>query len=263
MHSRHFNSGVLLPLLTTLMVDATITDLQFGVGLTSSTVVGVMGIGYDIHEAITFLNLSSYPNLIDQMLYQGLVLSRTYSLYLNDLEASTGTILFGGVDLEGFSGTLQTLPINPPSQGPLSEFFITLTGINLTPPCGHSTPVGLPSSFPTNAILDSGTSFIILPTAIADTIASGLGAIMDDLGIYNLPNCDLQFADGFLDFDFSGVKIRVPYSEFIIKDLFQNGSNFCSLGLQAINSTCVILGDTFLRSAYVVYDLVCSLFFSC
>jgi hypothetical protein len=103
---------------------------------------------------------------------------------------------------------------------------------------------------------------MVFPTAIADTIAAGLGAAMDDFGIYNLPNCDLQFADGSLDFDFSGVKIRVPYSEFIIKDLLQDGDDFCSLGIEAINSTCVILGDTFLRSAYVVYDLVCSLFFS-
>jgi hypothetical protein len=189
-------------------------SLEFGVGLTSSASVAVMDIGYDTREAITFLNLSSYPNLIDQMVSQGLVQSRTYPLYLNDLEASTGTIFFGGVDLEGFSRTHQTLPINPPSQGPLSQFFITLTGINLTPPCrtpvglplpcGRSTPVGLPSSFPANANLDSSTTFMLFPTAIADTIAAGLGAVMDDFGIYNLPNCDLQFADGSLGFDFSG-----------------------------------------------------------
>ena len=246
-----------------LMVDATITDLQFGVGLTSNSSVAVMGIGYRAREAIVFLNLPTYPNLIDQMVSHGLVELRTYSLYLNDLEASTGTILFGGVDLEGFSGTLQTLPINPPSQGPLSQFFITLTGVNLTPPCGCSTPVGLPSSFPANALFDSGTTFMLFPTAIADTIATGLGAVLDDVGIYNLPNCDLQFAAGSLDFDFSGVKIRVPYSEFIIKDFYQNGSDICSLGIDPIDGTCVILGDTFLRSAYVVYDLVCSLFFSC
>jgi hypothetical protein len=247
------------------MLDATVKNLEFGVGLTSNLSIGVMGIGYQTNEAIQEFNLSTYPNLIDQMFSQGLVQSRTYSLYLDDLEASTGTIIFGGVDVEGFSGTLQTLPINPPARGPLSAFFISMTGITLNPPvCNGSTLLGDSSLYPANALLDSGTTLILLPIPIADAFAEYFGAVLDESeGLYNLPNCDLQFTQsGSLDFDFSGVKITVPFSELILHDLYGNGSDICSLGISPINATCAILGDTFLRSAYVVYDLVCSHFFS-
>jgi hypothetical protein len=249
-----FEIGSTHPLLSMLTVDAQVKNLQFGRGLVSNANPAVMGIGYPANEAIVlFENKTAYPNLIDQMFSQGIVESRTYSLYLNDLEASTGTILFGGVDLQGFEGTLQTLPINPPGSGPIAEFFITLTGISLTPPSGCSTAIGLPSLYPANVMLDSGTTFIFLPTPVANHIAADLGAKVDKLGKFNLPNCDLQFADGSLNFNFSGVKISVPYREFILN---QDGT--CSLGLRAIDGNCGILGDTFLRSAYVVYDLVCS-----
>jgi hypothetical protein len=230
-----------------LTIDARIKNLQFGVALTANTTPGIMGIGFPTTEAIS----PPYPNLIDQMFSQGLVESRTYSLYLNDLEASTGTIIFGGVDLQKFRGTLQTFPINA-DMGVQNFFYISLTELSLTPPGGCATPVGPSTSYPINGLLDSGTTDLILPTDIANAIAANMGASLDEFGNYNLPNCDLEFAPGSLNFDFSGVKINVPYSEFIQDD----GDGNCFLGLGTNDAGCALLGDTFLRSTYVVYDLV-------
>ena len=224
--------------------------MQFGMGLFSNVTPGVMGLGYASLEAVP--NGTAYLNLVDQMVSQGIIASRTYSLYLNDLDAASGTILFGGVDTQKFSGTLHTIPINPDLGGGISAFYITLTGIGLTPPWNSSTAIGPPSVSPLNVLLDSGSTFIALPAILANAIAAGLGASLDDLGFYDLPNCDSQFSNDFVDFEFSGIKISVPYSEFIVKD-----AAGCFLGLQTLNSTgCGTLGDTFLRSAYVVYDLV-------
>ena len=231
-----------------LTEDAQVKEMQFGVALTANTTPGILGIGYPTNEATNF----TYPNLIDQMLAQGLVESRTYSIYLDDLEASTGTILFGGVDLEAFSGSLYTLPINGNSSESISEFFITLTDVTLTSPCGCTTDIGRSSSYPMNVLLDTGTTDSCFPTEIANAIAQEFGAKVDEFGNFNLPNCDLQFAAGSLNFDFSGVKISVPYSEIVQED-----DGECSLGIEATDGNCGILGDSFLRSAYLVFDLVC------
>jgi hypothetical protein len=46
---------------------------------------GIMGIGFDSGESITSTSGQPYPNVIDEMVQQGLINSRSYSLWLNDL----------------------------------------------------------------------------------------------------------------------------------------------------------------------------------
>jgi hypothetical protein len=240
--------------------------MEFGVGTASTSQDGVMGIGFASNEAILQYGIQPYPNLVDQMVTQKLIQSRTYSLYLDDIDASTGNILFGGVDTDKFTGTLSTFPINTDSSGIASQFIITLTGLSLSPPSGSTTGIGSSSSFPVNVLLDSGSSYISLPTEMADSLASAMGALFSrQLGGYVLQNCDTQYSKGTINFFFSGVEISVPYDELIVNPTgtdgspfqYENGSPVCMLGILAGTSdNTAVLGDTFLRSAYIVYDLV-------
>jgi hypothetical protein len=77
---------------------ATIKNLQMGLANQTTSVIGVIGIGYDMDEA----SLTSYPNFIDQIVSQGLINTKAYSLYLDDMEEATGSIIFGGVDTNKF-----------------------------------------------------------------------------------------------------------------------------------------------------------------
>ena len=241
--------------------------MQFGVGIDATSTEGVMGVGFKGNEAILqFPGTSPYPNLVDQMVSQGLIKSRTYSLYLDDISASTGSILFGGVDTDKFTGTLSTFPINTDPSGVATQFVITLTGMSVTPPGGSSTGVGSSSFYPLSVLLDSGSSYMSLPSGMVSSIAQKMGAsYSNQLGGYILPNCNQQFADGALNFFFSGIQISVPYNEFIIHPtatdgssfLYNDGSKVCMIGvIPGSSSDVAVLGDTFLRSAYVVYDLV-------
>ena len=63
------------------------------------------------------------------MVKDGMIQSNAYSLWLNDLDANTGNILFGGIDTEKYMGSLQTLPIQNDGAPYFSEFIITLTGL--------------------------------------------------------------------------------------------------------------------------------------
>lgn len=243
--------------------------MEFGIGLNTNS-TPVLGVGYRSGEAIVNIGQPPYPNLVDQMVSQQLIKSHTYSLYLDDIDTSTGTILFGGVDLDKFHAPLATLPINPNENGSISSFYVTLTGISITTP-GSSNPVQIQASsaLPLSVLLDSGSTLLSLPSALLNSIAETMGAVYSsNAQSYILPDCSSQFADGSLSFFFSGVQINVPYNEFIINVYNPNGSlvtdnngnPLCVLGAMIDDvDPFGILGDTFLRSAYVVYDLVCSI----
>jgi Eukaryotic aspartyl protease len=239
--------------------------MQFGMGIQATSEEGVMGVGFRTNEAILqFPGQQPYPNLVDQMVSEKIIQSRTYSLYLDDIDASTGQILFGGVDTDKFTAPLSTLPINTDSTGIASSFTITLTGLSLSPPSGSQIPIAASSNYPLNVLLDSGSSFMSLPQSIVASLATAMSATFNkQLGGY-IVNCNQQFSSGTLNFFFSGLQILVPYDELIVNPTATNGAAFtingspvCMLGVIAGSSTdLAVLGDTFLRSAYVVYDLV-------
>ncbi|KAJ8106155.1 hypothetical protein ONZ43_g7158 [Nemania bipapillata] len=109
----------------------TLDKLQFGIGYTSSSSQGILGIGYEANEVqVGRAGKAPYDNLPAAMVTAGQISRNAYSLWLNDLDANTGSILFGGVDTEQYSGTLQTLPIQA-NGGTYAEFLITLTSLKL------------------------------------------------------------------------------------------------------------------------------------
>ncbi|KAK4981308.1 hypothetical protein LTR50_007907 [Elasticomyces elasticus] len=58
-----------------------------------------------------------------------------------------------------------------------------------------------------------------------------------------------------LDFTFSSSTISVEMNELVIVAGTERGKPVCILGIGPAGSSTPVLGDTFLRSAYVVYDL--------
>jgi len=115
------------------------------------------------------------------------------------------------------------------------------------------------------ALLDCGTSYIYLPSAMVTQIASNFPATYNqEAGLYLLPDCSLENYNGTINFQFSNLNIVVPLSEFVVPatdDLgnpltYQNGNPACIISVLANDvDSFAVLGDTFLRSAYVVYDL--------
>lgn len=80
-----------------------------GLATDTSIGIGIMGIGYNTSEAnIGTGNGTIYPNLPYAMANAGLIKSNAYSLWLNDLQANTGTVLFGGVDTGVYLPRLST-----------------------------------------------------------------------------------------------------------------------------------------------------------
>ncbi|KAL5612788.1 hypothetical protein BROUX41_004128 [Berkeleyomyces rouxiae] len=236
---------------------STLSDFQFGIGYSSSSSQAILGIGYPANEVqVGRAGLDPYANLPQKMVDENLIPSRSFSLYLNDLDASTGTLLFGGVDSEKYEGDLATVPIQS-QNGVYSEFLVTLTGLAM----GNTS---LASNMAQAVLLDSGSSLTYLPNEIASAIYTSVDAYFLESEQVAFVPCNIaSSAENTLTFTFSGPSITVAMDELVlaVQDVqgndvtFTNGQQACLFGIAPANTSTVVLGDTFLRSAYVVYDL--------
>lgn len=243
--------------------DIEVPDLQFGIGYRSTLPKGILGVGYAINEVqVNRQGRRPYPNLPQLLVDEGLIQSNAYSLWLNDLDASRGSLIFGGIDTDQFNGVLQTLPVLT-TNGVHSELLIALTSITLS---NGEQRTSLFSSR-NNAmavLLDSGASLTYLPDTIADAIFAQVGALYDPRSQAAYIPCSMMNNASTIDFTFTSPVISVPMNELVI-DLgaaadgspltFPDGTPACLFGIAPSGGSTNILGDTFLRSAYVVYDL--------
>jgi len=231
-----------------------ISNQQFGVGYTSNSSEGVMGLGYPALEvAVQVDRVSAYPNIPRQMVSQGLINSAAYSVWLDALSSSTGNILFGGVDTAKFQGSLTTLPILKRG-GQYVEMLVALSSVTVT--ASGTTTTAYPSSGAGNeaALLDSGSTLAYLPAATCQTIFAALGATYNaDTGFAAVPCALASNTATYLTFNFSGAAIAVSLAQLILSQ--GSTGNTCVLGLAARDGAPFTLGDAFLRSAYVVYDI--------
>lgn len=235
----------------------TVRDLSFAVANQTNSSVGVMGIGLEgletTYSGSTAANGNSYtyPNYPAKLVDEGIIHKRVYSLYLDSSDAQEGNILFGGVDHAKYNGTLITVPlINTLESSGYNEIIkleVTLSGIG-TNVSGEETTITT-TKYP--ALLDSGTTLTYLPSTVISSIADSIGASYSQSTGYYLTEC-YGSGDGYIVYDFQGKLIYVPLEDIVLST---SSGYTCVLGLFDSGDDSSILGDSFLRSAYVVYDL--------
>jgi len=173
--------------------------------------------------------------------------------------------LFGGVDTGKYTGDLISVKVYPSDRsGQVSSFTVAFTSLSAHSSSGSDQLT--PSNYATAAILDSGTTITLLPDELADAVFQELGAVYSrQLGAVVVP-CDLANNNGTLNYGFGGQGgpvIKVAVSDLVLpltlrngrRPTFTDGTLACQLGIQPAGNLPVLFGDTFLRSAYAVYDL--------
>ncbi|KAK9455794.1 aspartic peptidase domain-containing protein [Dipodascopsis uninucleata] len=248
--------------------DISIVSLQLGLAENATSDIGVFGIGFTANEAAS----TKYKNFPARLVDDGIIAVNAYSLWLDDTDSVYGNILFGGVDLKKFTGDLMTVDLVAPSYGrSYTELSLSLTAVEFTKAnsSANSTSSIYSSSAGITTVLDSGTTFGVLPSSIVKSIASDLGTsgYDEDYGIY-IVDCSMQSSDDTVDFTFGGsATIKVPARQIIATvEQWSDGNDVCALGLTPSSDSAdsgdvissgevYLLGDAFLRGAYVVYDL--------
>lgn len=212
-------------------LDGVTVEAQFGVSeiFDGYPEYGWFGVGPTKLESATNSG-GEYPNYPFALKNAGQTETAAYSLYLNRKEANSGVVLFGAVDSGKYTGKLQLIR----SQH-VDRFTAEFTVLGRT----------------VTGMLDSGTSYTFLPVDVVREFADSIGARWED----NAQSYILrgQPSGRGLTFDFSGTQIVVPSSE-LLREVAQ-GIYQLTIRPQGQMSEWVILGDSFLRSAYVVYDL--------
>ncbi|KAI1261974.1 eukaryotic aspartyl protease [Xylariaceae sp. FL1019] len=240
---------------TVTVGSTTLDQLQFGIGYTSSTSQGILGIGYPSNEVqVGRAGKSAYNNLPAALVSAGSISRNAYSLWLNDLDSSNGSILFGGIDAARYTGSLSTLPIQKYDDA-YSEFLLTLTDVSF----GNKS---IASDEALAVLLDSGSSLTYLPDSWTQTIFNQVDAQYDSSSGVAYVVCSLRDSEQALKFTFSSPSITVSMDELVIDVTangeplkFSDGQDACLFGIAPAGSSTSVLGDTFLRSAYVVYDI--------
>ncbi|KAI1152475.1 aspartic peptidase domain-containing protein [Nemania diffusa] len=208
-----------------------------------------MGLGHG--QGNGFIN---YPLVVDSLAAQKVTNTKLFSMDLgrqtNPGAVITGELVFGGVDRNKYAGFLKKVPADPKD----AHYKITLNSLAHRAPGAGSTSRFVDSNLPLPVIVDSGTTLSLLPESVVSKLAAQFpGAVSDGNGGYRV-DCAYQDRDGSVDFGFlSGtetVTINVAYKDFI-----WNSGGDCFLGAWHSNELDVwILGDAFLRGAYVTFD---------
>ncbi|EEQ39053.1 hypothetical protein CLUG_03179 [Clavispora lusitaniae ATCC 42720] len=240
---------------------ANVSDVSFAVVNETDSGFGVLGIGLPGLET-TYSGTSGsymYENFPMRLKSSGVIHKNVYSLYLNKADAQSGSVLFGGVDHAKYTGQLTTVPLvniyskyykNPIRLDvALDSISFESTSSNITAYKGNLA-----------ALLDSGTTYSYLPTSVFERFINVVNAQSSSIGLYQL-SCSYNTDSASVVFNFSGAQIKVPLS-----DLVMTYRNRCYLTVLEQSSSSssssssstpeyAVLGDNFLRNAYVVYNL--------
>lgn len=189
--------------------------------------------------------------------------------------------MFGAIDQQKFIGSLAKLPLVSESfsnKTNITSYNVRLAGFDLVSPKDKET-VKLPDldSF---AILDSGSTISLLPEKQVQEIWSEFGVVAFQEVFTPFVDCAYggKKGEGYIfEFKFDGKTIQVPMQEMVINayediqdvftqdptisKLFSGWESACMFGIGSTldfgfdTDQFTLLGATFLRSAYVVYDL--------
>lgn len=146
----------------------------------------------------------------------------------------------------------------------MAYYAVQLSAVTAQSPSGMSTFTSSNQSDVIYTVLDSGSTYTYLPDYIITAIYSYLGATSTGANDVAIP-CNRTTAESVFSFSFGGPrgpKINVPISDFVVpRDprfenfTFSDGTPACTLSIVPSASYQAVLGDSLLRSAYVVYDI--------
>lgn len=243
-----------------LATSANSTEIVFGIGLPQDEAV----ISFNCTLGSTCEEENMYVNIPQQIADEYNNGYNVYSLYLNDgvreMEGDAGILTFGGIDTAKFDGDLSRLPIINWRKSQYGENVQTPTDLRVMFNGVYTQNCTIANDFSLGAVLDSGTSFAVLPTELVEGMALALGYQYEDTeGVWTGSCYDLP-VDNFV-IDFSGVNISVPSSQLLDYASVLN-TDVCYLAIEdggelssPLSTYSIILGDVFLRSIYAVYDL--------
>ncbi|KAF5236258.1 hypothetical protein FAUST_6606 [Fusarium austroamericanum] len=213
---------------------------------TVAGIVSIFGVGLPIGQRAA----NKFPSLPWALRNTCEINTAAYSLWLDDDQS--GHFLFGGVNKAKYKGPLVTfpIPVTAPSDDEPDKLLVVMEGFGTTND-GNSTTIEF---YPRSVLLDTGTIKSRLTEDMALHVLATLGGVISETYGAMVP-CE-ENPKYTLDFTFGELTINVPLAHFTSKSnnaVGIDGASYCSLFYDP-KATNIILGDDFLKGAYVVFD---------
>jgi hypothetical protein len=186
---------------------------------------GILGLAFD---SISENNL---PTPFGTLVNNGALDEPVFAFYLGKTDGGIGELTFGGIDSSRYTGDITYVPVTQKTYWSVNLDSVGVNDQQLT---------GV-----TDAIVDSGTSFIYGPSSTISSLAEQVGATQYSDGDYVL-DCDGSYPD--VTFTLSGNTFTLTQSDYT----FQDGST-CVFAFVGSDDQW-ILGDVFMRKYYTVFD---------
>jgi hypothetical protein len=204
---------------------------------------GIIGMAFDS------ISVGKVRTPFHAMIEDGIIKEGKFAFYLGQSDGKDGELILGGTDEKHYIGDIHWVPVLNPTYWTVALEGVTLDGASYaTEEDNTSYTSGTKSKV---AIIDSGTSLIAGPKAEVSAMAAQLGAMKFLNGEYLVP-CGVKLPT--LTFHISGKEYSLAGDEYVI----QAGNGICLLALMGIDvpvGPMWILGDTFFRKYYTVFDM--------
>ncbi|RAK72732.1 pepsin-like aspartic protease [Aspergillus fijiensis CBS 313.89] len=198
---------------------------------------GILGLGYDT------ISVNKIVPPFYNMLKQGLLDEPVFAFYLGDAnkEGDSSEATFGGVDKSHYTGELIKIPLRRKAY-----WEVDLDSIALGDDVAELENTGV--------ILDTGTSLIALPSSLAEMINAQIGAKKGWTGQYTI-DCAKRSSLPDVTFALSGHNFTISAFDYTLETQGSCISAFMGMDFPEPVGPLAILGDSFLRKWYSVYDL--------
>ncbi|MDI1485043.1 MAG: aspartic proteinase precursor [Ramalina farinacea] len=198
---------------------------------------GILGLGYDT------ISVNKIVPPFYNMINQGLLDEPVVSFYLSDTgkDGDESEAMFGGVNKDHYTGPMTKIPLRRKAYWEVDLDAITF---------GKETA----DLEDTGVILDTGTSLIALPSGLAEILNSQIGAKKSWSGQYTI-DCDKKASLPDMVFTLTGHNFTIGPNEYILDVQGSCISSFFGMDIPEPVGPLAILGDSFLRKWYSVYDL--------
>ncbi|KAF9585103.1 hypothetical protein BGW38_003884 [Lunasporangiospora selenospora] len=221
-------------------------------GMTGATGVdGILGLGFDSNTEIGNINTP-----VTNMMVQNQIDEQVVSVWLNkavnqdeDLP-NGGEFIFGGVDPSLFTGPITYVPVTSSKDWQITVDRIFIGRKELTF-----------SASTANAIVDTGSSYILFPEYLAMDFHKSIPNSQYDQRLGWLIPCSMAHSKtvGDLMFVLGGQRFSVPLSDIIILKSAYNGNCLSAIDSWAelpghSSQLGILLGDLFIKNQYVVYN---------
>ncbi|KAK5659613.1 hypothetical protein OQA88_817 [Cercophora sp. LCS_1] len=217
-------------------------------------------------------NNGDYESFIDRLVPSGDISSPAYSIWLNDPEGRSGSLLLGAIDRSRYMEPLVRIPANFDHILGQGTFAVSLHSLHGIRKSDYSIPVTNTGGL--TVALDTAEVYSYLPGGLADSIMGAVGASWDETLARAFIRCDaatdnpakIRFVLGGEDsfvLSASVADLIVP-QEVTAVEMGLKGQvlkpNQCAFGVQKYredpwtNNPVYVLGSSLLRRAYMVFD---------